>query len=88
LPTSGTGAGVPPQRQIVIIALEKRKKGKVVTVVSGLAIVGSDPLELLSQLKSVCGAGGTFKDGVLEIQGEHVDRNRGALTKLVYRIRS
>src|SRR3954470_13872051 len=63
---------VPPQRQVVKMAIEKRKSGKVVTALRGLSSVGDASSELLSRLKSVCGAGGTIKDGVLEIQGDHV----------------
>ncbi len=66
------------------IAIEKRKKGKVVMALRGLAGREAAIAELLSHLKSVCGAGGTFKDGVLEIQGEHAERVRDALVKRGY----
>jgi translation initiation factor 1 len=52
----------------------KGRGGKVVTLVRGLAL---DPaaLNLLGkQLRAACGSGGTVKDGVLEIQGDHVQR--------------
>jgi translation initiation factor 1 len=78
--------GVPPERQVVKIAVEKRKRGKVVTALRGLSTEGTGVSDLLSHLKSVCGAGGTFKDGVLEIQGEHADRVREALLRLKYRV--
>jgi translation initiation factor 1 len=76
----------PPERQLVKIAIEKRKRGKVVTSLRGLSTDGTGVSDLLSHLKSVCGAGGTFKDGVLEIQGEHADRVRAALLQLGYRV--
>ena len=47
--------GVPPHCQSVTIAVEKRKKGKTVTVLRGLSTVGNGSLELLTQLKSACG---------------------------------
>jgi translation initiation factor 1 len=72
----------------VKIAVEKRKKGKVVTALRGLTGREAEVSELLSHLKSVCGAGGTFKDGVLEIQGEHADRVRDALLKRGYRVQA
>jgi translation initiation factor 1 len=63
----------PPSQQTARITVEKRKRGKTVTVVRGL--VGDRSLvELLSRLKTACGAGGTLKDGILEIQGEHPQR--------------
>jgi translation initiation factor 1 len=77
---------VPPERQSIKIAIEKRKRGKVVTVLRGLAADGTGVSELLSHLKSVCGAGGTAKDGVLEIQGEHAQRIREAIVRLGYRV--
>jgi translation initiation factor 1 len=56
----------------VRIRLEtKGRKGKAVTVVTGLPL---DPLELADlgkRLKNRCGAGGTVKDGAVEIQGDH-----------------
>jgi translation initiation factor 1 len=70
------------------IAIEKRKKGKVVTALRRLTGREAEILELLSHLKSVCGAGGTFKEGVLEIQGEHGDRVRDALLKRGYRVQA
>ena len=80
-------AHVPPERLRLKIAIEKRKKGKVVTALYGLSAEGTGVSDLLSHLKSVCGAGGTFKDGVLEIQGEHADRVSEALLQLRYRVR-
>ena len=78
----------PSQKQQVKIAIEKRKKGKVVTALRGLSGREAEISELLSHLKSVCGAGGTFKDGVLDIQGEHADRVREALLKRGYRVQA
>ncbi len=51
----------------------KGRKGKGVTVVTGLSL-GADELAALGkQLKQRCGAGGTVKDGVIEIQGDQRD---------------
>ena len=52
----------------------KGRAGKGVTLVRGLAL---DPLALMTlgkQLKAACGSGGTVKDGVIEVQGDHCDR--------------
>jgi translation initiation factor 1 len=64
---------VPPPQQTVRIAVEKRKRGKVVTVVRGLASDAALP-ELLKSLKNACGAGGTLLPEGLEIQGDHASR--------------
>ena len=52
----------------------KGRGGKTVTVVRGLALAPEALAELGKQLRSACGAGGTAKDGVLEVQGDHVER--------------
>jgi translation initiation factor 1 len=52
----------------------KGRAGKGVTLVRGLSL---DPLALMTlgkQLKTACGSGGTVKDGVIEVQGDHCDR--------------
>ena len=77
----------PPEKQTARLAVEKRKKGKVVTVVRGLSADENDLPALLSQLKAACGAGGTIKDDVLEIQGDHLKRVRGLLAEIGYRVR-
>lgn len=49
------------------------RRGKTVTTVSGVP-VGEDALrELAGRLKKRCGVGGSAKDGVIEIQGDHRD---------------
>jgi translation initiation factor 1 len=78
---------VPPDKQTAKLAVEKRAKGKIVTVVRGLPEVGNDLPALLAELKSLCGAGGTLKDEVLEIQGDHAGRIRERLTKIGYRVK-
>jgi translation initiation factor 1 len=55
--------------------------GKAVTVVRGLALDGAALVTLAKQLKAVCGAGGTVKDGVIEVQGDHCERVIEALRK-------
>lgn len=78
---------VAPDKQVARLQVEKRKKGKVVTVVYGLTAAANDLPELLSRLKTACGAGGTVKDDTLEIQGEHVDRIRDVLGQIGFRVK-
>src|SRR5471030_1184098 len=59
----------------------KGRGGKSVTIVKGLAL---DPLALAllgKQLRTACGSGGTVKDGVIEVQGDHCERVIEALKK-------
>lgn len=48
--------------------------GKTVTLVRGLPLDADALAALGKRLRSACGAGGAAKDGVLEIQGDHVER--------------
>ena len=52
----------------------KGRGGKGVTLVKGLNLAPADMAKLAQQLKAACGCGGTVKDGVIEVQGEHRDR--------------
>jgi translation initiation factor 1 len=60
----------------------KGRGGKSVTLVKGLALDAIALAALAKQLRTACGAGGTVKDGVIEVQGEHVERIIAALAKL------
>ena len=75
-----------PEKQTAKVAVEKRKKGKQVTVVRGLPASGNDLPELLTRLKTNCGAGGTIKEDTLEIQGNHAERIRQALREMGFRV--
>ena len=52
----------------------KGRAGKGVTLVKGLALEDAALAHLAKQLKAACGSGGTAKDGVIEVQGDHCDR--------------
>ena len=51
----------------------KGRKGKTVTLVTGLPLADDALKNLLSEMKRHCGAGGALKEGVIEIQGDHRD---------------
>jgi translation initiation factor 1 len=78
---------IPPEKQTARLAVEKRKKGKTVTVVRGLSETDNDLPALLTRLQSACGAGGTLRDGVLEVQGNQRDRVRETLQSIGYRVK-
>jgi len=65
----------------------KGRKGKGVTVITGVPL-GQDGLQALAkQLKQKCGSGGTVKDGVIEVQGDHRDQLVGELQKQGYTVK-
>ena len=57
----------------------KGRGGKAVTVVRGLPLAEPELAALGKRLRAACGTGGTCKDGVLELQGDHVQRALGWL---------
>ncbi|HET7864349.1 MAG TPA: translation initiation factor Sui1 [Burkholderiaceae bacterium] len=60
---------------VVRVSRQTRGRGgKTVTVVQGLPLAPAALAELGKRLKTACGSGGTAKDGVIEIQGDHVAR--------------
>ena len=62
----------------------KGRGGKAVTLVTGLAL-DADALAVLGkQLRTACGCGGTVKDGVIEVQGDHCEKVMEALKKQGY----
>lgn len=65
----------------------KRRRGKTVTVIGGLRHDPATFEALLKRLKQQCGAGGTFKDGELEIQGDHRERVAAALSAMGYKVK-
>lgn len=62
----------------------KGRKGKGVTTVSGVGLAGAELKTLAKQLKQKCSTGGTVKDGVIEIQGDHRETLKAELEKLGY----
>ena len=51
----------------------KGRKGKGVTLINGVPLPPDELKALAKELKQKCGTGGTLKDGVIEIQGDHRD---------------
>lgn len=77
---------VPPQQQNVRIqATRSGRKGKTVTVVSGLQLSTASLQKLLKALKSYCGGGGTLKEDCLEIQGDQREKILTYLLKQGYK---
>jgi translation initiation factor 1 len=75
-------ASAVTQNAVVRVGREtKGRKGKGVTVVTGVPLKGAALDELGSRLKRLCGSGGTVKDGVIEIQGDHRDALVAELAK-------
>ena len=60
----------------------KGRGGKSVTLIKGLALDAIALALLGKQLRTACGSGGTVKDGVIEVQGDHCELVMETLTRL------
>lgn len=65
----------------------KGRGGKTVTLVKGLALDALALTQLGKQLKAACGSGGTAKDGVIEVQGDHCELVMQELQKQGYAVK-
>ncbi len=64
----------PPQDGVVRVGRStKGRKGKGVTVITGVPLVGDELRDFAKALKQKCGSGGAVKDDTIEIQGDHRD---------------
>lgn len=74
----------PAQRKVTVRRERKGRGGKTVTVIEGLRMTRQDQAQLLKELKTMLGTGGTDKEASLEIQGDHRDSIIGILQKKGY----
>jgi translation initiation factor 1 len=76
---------LPPTQQTAFLQRTSRGRGgKVVTLITNLHLSPDDQKSLARHLKQTCGTGGTIKDGVIEIQGDHRESLAAALQHLGY----
>jgi len=79
---------LPARQQVAYVKRDrKRRAGKTVTVVYGLQHSPAAFRDLLKTLKTTCGAGGTLKEGELEIQGDQRDKVAEKLRELGYKVK-
>jgi len=78
----------PPAQQTLRVQVERKGRGgKTVSVVSGFQCQPETLATLLKQLKAQCGSGGTAKDGVIEIQGDHRQKLAQLLSQQGYGVK-
>lgn len=79
---------LPSADGVVRVSREtKGRAGKGVTLVRGLTLEPAALVALGKQLKTACGSGGSVKDGVIEVQGDHCDRIMEALKRQGYAVK-
>ena len=78
---------LPPAQQPLKIWLEtKHRGGKAVSLIAGFVGADDDLQALAKQLKTICGTGGTAKDGEIIIQGDNRDKILQWLLKSGYKL--
>lgn len=70
-----------------VLLATKGRGGKSVTVIKGVPLDDVELVKLGKQLRSACGSGGTTKDGVIEVQGDHCTSVTAALEKLQFKVK-
>lgn len=74
------------EQQKISISVDKRRYGKMMTVVYGIDPHEMDLNGLITKLKKICASGGTIKDGKIELQGDHRDKVKEALEKMGFMV--
>ena len=73
------------EQQSVRISIDSRRYGKTVTVIDGIDGNDIDIADLAKTLKSRCAAGGTCKDGRIELQGDHKKKVKAVVEERGFR---
>jgi len=77
-----------PQDGIVrLMRQTKGRKGKGVTLITGLPLEAKELKQLATMLKQKCGCGGSVKNGIIEIQGDHRTTLETELVTLNYKVK-
>lgn len=84
---AATHPGAPRDGVVRLARDRKGRGGKVVTLVLGLPEDPALLARIAQELKKFCGSGGTVRDGVIEIQGEHRERLAPKLVALGHRVK-
>jgi len=70
------------EQQKIDITVDKRRYGKVMTIIDGLDSDELDLEALLTKLKKKCASGGTIKEGKIELQGDHREKVKETLEEM------
>lgn len=73
--------------QRISVTTEKKRYGKVVTIVSGFGN-GIDIKKIAKELKNILACGGTYDEDKIELQGDHKKKIKDALVKIGFDIES
>ena len=74
------------EQQKIEISVDKRRYGKMMTVIDGINPHDLDIDTLITKLKKKCASGGTIKDGKIELQGDHRIKVKEALEEMGFMV--
>ena len=74
------------EQQKITIAVDKRRYGKMMTIIYGVDSHDLDIQALITKMKSKCACGGTIKDGKIELQGDHRTKVKETLEKMGFTV--
>lgn len=72
---------IAKESQKIRVRTEKKRYGKLITIVEGIDAKDIDIKELAKKLKSELACGGTVKDSIIELQGDHKKKTKELLIK-------
>ena len=73
---------ISKEEQRVTIRKDKKRYGKIVTIIEGIDSNNIDVKDLAKKLKNKFACGGTYKGGMIEIQGNHIEKVKQELIKM------
>jgi len=73
---------IAKENQSIVVKIERRKFGKKYTIVRGIDQSEISLKDVSKKLKSIMACGGSFKEGRVELQGDHKTKIKAALMKL------
>ena len=77
---------IAKEQQKIEISVDKRRYGKMMTIVDGINSNDLDIDALITKLKKKCASGGTIKDGKIELQGDHRTRVKETLEEMGFTV--
>ncbi len=73
---------IAKEKQKIKVGTDKKRYGKIVTMIKGIDPKSVDIRSLAKELKGELACGGTVKDNEIELQGEHVKKVKEKLVSL------
>jgi translation initiation factor 1 len=77
---------IAKEQQKIEISVDKRRYGKMMTIVDGINSNDLDIDALITKLKKKCASGGTIKEGKIELQGDHRTKVKETLEEMGFTV--